>query len=139
MLLKLDVFQYAMSLDLNLGYYYILLRKNPSNLCTIVLPYGKYWYKCLPMGFVNSPHIFQQKMNNLFHGFEFIRAYLYDLLVLTKGDWIDHVQKPELRLNKLKGEGLKCNIERSFFGKTEMEYLGHWVTCDGAKPTNNNI
>ena len=50
----------------------------------------------------NSPDIFQQKMNYLFHGFEFIRAYIDDLLILTKGDWTDHIHKLELSLNKLK-------------------------------------
>ena len=69
MLLKLEGFQYAMSLDLNMGYYHIRLSKNTSNLCTIILPWGKYRYKRLPMGVANSTDIFQQKMNNLFHGF----------------------------------------------------------------------
>ena len=41
----------------------------------------------------NSPYIYQQKMNDLFHGFEFIRAYMDHLLILTKGGWTDHVQK----------------------------------------------
>ena len=27
------------------------------------------WYKRLQMGVANSPEIFQQKMNDLFHGF----------------------------------------------------------------------
>ena len=75
------------------------------------------------MGVANSTDIFQQKMDELFHGFEFICAYMDDLLILTKVHWTDHVQKLELTLNKLKEKGLKCNIEKSFFGKTEMEYL----------------
>ena len=37
-LLKLEVFQYDTSLDLNMGYYNIRLSKNASNLCTIILP-----------------------------------------------------------------------------------------------------
>ena len=41
-------------------------------------------------------------MNDLFHVFELIRVYIDELLVLTKGDWTDHVQKVELTLNKLK-------------------------------------
>ena len=45
------------------------------------------------MGVDNSPDILQQKMNDLFHGFEFICAYIDELLILTKGNWIDHVQK----------------------------------------------
>ena len=63
---------------------------------------GKYWYKRLPMGVADSPDIFQQKMNYLFHGFEFICAYIDDLLILTKGNWTYHVQKLELTINKLK-------------------------------------
>ena len=69
MLLKLEVFQYVTSLDLNMGYYHIQLSENASNLCTIILPWGKYRYKRLPMGVANSPDIFKQKMNYLFRGF----------------------------------------------------------------------
>ena len=52
---------------------------------------GEYGYKRLPMGVAKSPAIFQKKMNDLFHGFEFIRAYIDDLLILTRGDWTDHI------------------------------------------------
>ena len=75
-------------------------------------------------------------MNDLFHGFEVIYAYIHKLLILTKGYCTDHVQKLELTLNKLKESGLKCNIRKYFFGKTEMEYLGFWVTRDGVKTRN---
>ena len=101
-LLKLYVFQYATSLGLNVGYYYIRLSKNASNLCTIIILWGKYCYKCLSTGISNSPEIFQHEMNDLFNGFGFIPSYIYDLLILTKGGWTDHVQNLELKINKLK-------------------------------------
>ena len=34
----------------------------------------------------------------------------------------------------MKGKGLKYNSENSFFGKTEIEYLGFWVTRNDVKP-----
>ena len=37
MLLKLEGYQYAMSPDLNMGYYKILLTEDTSNLCVIIL------------------------------------------------------------------------------------------------------
>ena len=77
-------------------------------------------------------------MNDLFHGFEFIRGYIDNLLILIKGYRKDHIQKLELTFNKLKVKGLKCNTEKSFFGQTKMEYLGFWVTCDGIKPIDIN-
>ena len=64
MLLKLEGFQYATSLDLNMGYYHIELSPDSKKLCTIVLPWGKYEYQRLPMGLCNSPDIFQEKMSH---------------------------------------------------------------------------
>ena len=61
MLLKLEVFQYATSLDLNMGYDHIRLSKNESNLCMIILPREKYCYKCLTMGTANSTDIFNRR------------------------------------------------------------------------------
>ena len=91
------------------------------------------------MGVANYPNIFQQEINDLFHALEFIRACIYDLYILTKRDWTDHVQKLELILNKLKVKGPKFNIEISFCGQTKMEFLCFWGTRDGVKPINKKI
>ena len=88
------------------------------------------------MGVVNSLDILQEKMNEIFRGFEFIQAYIDDLLIITKGDWDDHLEKMEWKLHKLKDDGIKGNTEESFFGHTEMEYLGFWVTRTGIRPIN---
>ena len=95
MLLKLEGFAYATSIDLNMGYYHIRLSPESSKLCTIVLPFGKFEYLKLPMGLCNSPDIFQEKINELFQGFEEVRAYIDDILLITKSDWNDHLTKLE--------------------------------------------
>ena len=64
------------------------------------------------IGISYYPDIFQHKMNDLFHGFEFICAYIDNLFILKKGYWTDHVHKLELTINKLKEKGPKCNIEK---------------------------
>ena len=50
-------------------------------------------------------------MNDLIHGFEFIREYINNLLILTKGDWTNYVQKLELILNKLKEKDLNIILK----------------------------
>ena len=95
-----------------MGYYHIRLRKQASNLCTNIIPWGKYQYKHLPMGVSNSPDIFLEKMNKMFRGFELIRAYINNMLIITKGDWSDHAEKLKLTLKKLKDNDLNYNIER---------------------------
>ena len=45
----------------------------------------------------------------------------------------------EQTLQKLKENGLRCNIEKLSFGQTEMEYLGFWVTRKGIRPINKKL
>ena len=59
LLLKLEGFQHATSLDLNMGYYHIELMPFSKRLCTIVMPWGKYEYQHLPMGLCNSYNIIE--------------------------------------------------------------------------------
>ena len=128
MLLKLEGFKYATSLDLNMGYYHIELHPDSQKLCTIVLPWGKYEYQKLPMGLCNSPDIFQEKMSELFSGFEYVRAYIDDLIIISKDSFDDHIEKVDSVLKKLTEAGLKVNATKSFFAQHELEYLGYWIT-----------
>ena len=68
LLMKLEGFKYATSLDLNMRYYHIELTPFAKTLCTFVLPWGKYEYQRLPMGLCNSPDIFHEKMSLLMDG-----------------------------------------------------------------------
>ena len=53
------------------------------------------------------PRHFQEKINETFRRIEFIRAYIDELLIITKGGWSDHLNKLELVLKKLRENGLK--------------------------------
>ena len=79
-----------------MGYYHIRLSDEASHPCTIILPWRKYRYKHLPMGVSNSLDIFQEKMNEMFHRFEFIQAQTCDLFIITKGYWSNHSKQSEL-------------------------------------------
>jgi hypothetical protein len=45
------------------------------------------------MGIAGSPDIFQTKMSELMVALEFVRAYLDDLLCITKASLEDHLDK----------------------------------------------
>ena len=62
---QLEGFQFSTALDLNMGYYNIRLDPDATKICTIVLPWGKYSYKRLPMGIAGLPDIFQEKISRL--------------------------------------------------------------------------
>jgi hypothetical protein len=84
---------FATSLDLNMGYYTMRLDPDASRICKIIFPWGKYSYLRLPMGIADSPDIFQGKMLQLMMVLEYVKAYLDDLLVISKSTFIDHLEK----------------------------------------------
>ncbi len=122
-----------------MGYYHIELSPNSKRLCTVVTPWGKYECQRLPMGLCNSPDIFQEKMSTLMEGLEFVRTYIDDLLVLTKKTWQDHLKKLDAVLERIQNAGLKINARKSFFGRSELEYLGYWISREVIQPITKKI
>ena len=53
------------------------------------------------MGLYNSPDIFQEKMNALFNGQEYVRTYIDDLLLISNKSFDDYVNKLDKVLSKL--------------------------------------
>ncbi len=82
------------------------------------------------MGIAGSRDIFQAKMTELMVTLEFIRAYIYVLLCITKGTLDDHLAKLDLVLFILKDANLKVNALKSSFCATETEYLGYILLQD---------
>ena len=69
----------------------------------------------MPIGLCNSPDIFQEKMNELFHGLEYVRAYIDDLFIISNVE--DHLNKVKVGFKKLKAAGFKINAGKSFFAR----------------------
>ena len=70
---------------------------------------------------------------------EFVRTYIDDLLCLTKGSYDDRLEKLDRVFTRLAQAGLKVNAKKSFFGRSELEYLGYWITRDGIQPPKDKV
>jgi hypothetical protein len=131
---ELEGFINVMALDLNMGYYTIRLDPMAVEMCTIIFPFGKYSYLRLSMGMSGSADIFQAEMMDLMETLEYVRAYIDDLLCITRGTLEDHLDKLEEVLGRLRDAGLKVNAAKSFFCTHEIEYLDCMLTRGGIKP-----
>ncbi len=109
---EIEGFSLTTALDLNMGYYTIRLDPDASKICTIIFSWGKYTYKQLSMGIAGSPDIFQGKMLELMESLEYVRAYLDDLLCISKLILEDHLEKLEEVLRRLCDAGLKVNAAK---------------------------
>jgi hypothetical protein len=73
-------------------------------------------------------------MSELMETLEYVRAYLDDLLCISKSSLEDHLEKLEEVLRRLCNAGFKVNAAKLTFCALETEYLGYVLTRDGIKP-----
>jgi hypothetical protein len=67
------------------------------------------------MGFAGSADIFQAEMANLMATLEHVRAYIDDILVITKGSLDDHLDKLKQVFIRLREAGLEMNATKFVF------------------------
>jgi hypothetical protein len=91
------------------------------------------------MGFADLADIFQAEMGNLMATLEYVRAYIDNLLVITKGSLDDHLEKLKQVFIQLCDAGLKINAAKSVFCVQETEYLGYILTNGGIKPQPKKV
>jgi len=72
-------------------------------------------------------------------GLAFVRTHIDDLLCLTRGTFSDHLEKLELVSRRLQRAGLKVNITKSFFARSQLECLGCWIARNGIKPVHDKV
>ena len=78
-------------------------------------------------------------MNDLFAGLDYVRAYIDDLLIISNGTFEDHLQKVSKAFKILQKAGFKVNAEKSFFAKSELDYLGFKITREGIMPLPDKV
>ena len=61
------------------------------------------------MGVLKSPNIFQEKISELFKGFNMVHAYIDGVLVISNNEFKDHLNTLEKFLQIIAEAGLKIN------------------------------
>ncbi len=74
---------------------------------------------------------------DLMASLDYVRAYIDDLLIITRGTIEDHISKIETVLTQLRNDGLKVNAAKSFFCTHEIEYLEGGNKAPTEKGTGN--
>ena len=50
-----------------------------------------------------------------------------------------HLEQLDKVFARIQSAGLRINAKKSFFGKSELEYLRYWVSRDGIKPVPKKV
>ena len=125
-------------LDLANAYLQLPLDEDSKLYCTINTHKGLFQYNRLPFGISASPAIFQRQMDTLLQGFSGVTVYIDDILV-TGSSTEDHLQNLQKVLEKLQSAGLRLNMDKCFFLRPSITYLGHVIDKEGLHPTQEKI
>ena len=132
-------FKFATSIDLVMGFYGMQLSERSKQLCTIILPWGKWQYQSLPMGLASAPDIFQARMGQLFQDMEQVIVYMDDLLIIGTETFEKHIEQVNEVLTRLEAKQMQVNPDKSFWAKDEVAYLGFLINQQGIKPQPEKI
>ena len=125
-------------LDANSGYWQIELDEDSSKLCTFNTPWGRYRFTRLPFGIKTAGDIFIEEMNKIFEGIRGVNVITDDILIY--GETLEeHDKVLEDVLEKARKVNLKLNPKKSVICKRQVKYVGHVLSGEGIKPTDERI
>ena len=92
----------------------------------------------MTFGLRNAAQTFQRHLNNVLSDLKFCFAYIDDILVFSTSEE-DHLEHLRILFERLKSHAIRVNASKCVFGVAEVEYLGHLISCHGARPPSAKV
>ena len=125
-------------LDLAHAYQQIELDDESKKLVVINTQKGLFQYNRLPFGVSAAPAIFQRTIEGVLRGIPHVCVYLDDILI-TGDTEAEHLHNLDEVLTRLEEAGMRLKQKKCSFTLPAVEYLGHNISAEGLRPTNEKI
>ncbi|KAL5493850.1 hypothetical protein EMCRGX_G015084 [Ephydatia muelleri] len=125
-------------LDLARAYKQMEVASDSQLLLTITTHMGLFKFSRLPFGVATAPAMWQRAMSIVFQGCKRVVYYMDDILV-TGNTREEHESNLRQVFQRLQQYGLRINLSKCHFFQHTVEFLGHSISTDGIRPTDERI
>ena len=125
-------------IDLQNAYHQMLLHVESRDLTAFITHDGLFRFTKLPYGLVSTPSALQRMMSQILAGLKGIQCYLDDIITYG-GTPALHEQRLKALLQRLHDSGLRLNMSKCRFRKTELSFLGHVISASGLRPDQDHV
>ena len=127
--------KYYTSIDMASGFHQIKMKESDIHKTAFSIhPLGRFEFKVLPFGLINSPRIFQRIINNVLSNLIGKICFVYiDDIIIFANTIEEHTLRFKLVIQRLREAGLKLASNKCEFLKKEITFLGHILNENGIK------
>lgn len=115
------------TIDLEKGYHQVPIEPDHVYKTGFVMLNEHYEFINMPLGLANAPKTFQRIMQSLLGHLDFIKIYLDDVLIFSESYECHQIHVKET-LEIIRNFGLKINLAKCNFNKTEVCFLGRTIS-----------
>jgi hypothetical protein len=122
------------------AYYHKPIRHEVKYKTGIITSFGTYQYERLPFGLAGSPSTFMKIIDRVLLGLVNIVCLIFmDDILIFSHDIQEHADRLRNVFDRLRKAKLTLNLLKCHFAEGKVEYLGHTVTREGVRPSEDKV
>ena len=130
--------KYLTVLDANQGYFQLVLDEESRNLTAFDTPFGRYWYKRLPMGISSAPEIFQHVFGDIFAPVAGLEMIMDDFLIAADSQE-EHNRILKDTLETCRRNNITLSLKKIQLCTESVKYAGHKFSHKGLEMDEERI